>query len=106
MKKILPREVTGADVAFGACKGYLPEWEDIPEEFKQHRGNEWVDLADRWFFRGLRGVTFTPKEGIDQDKALRHIGACLASFEPKHERKIAGCAYLFSLWFESVQVPA
>jgi len=44
-----------------------------------------------------------PNDGIDQNKALRHIKAILGSFEPKHEHKEAAAAYLLSLWFKSVK---
>jgi hypothetical protein len=32
-----------------------------------------------------------------------HLKAIMGSFQPKHEHKTAGVAYLMSLWFEAVQ---
>jgi hypothetical protein len=64
----------------------------------------WRDLFTRWFFAGLpKDTEFTPKAGIDRTKAMRHISACMRSFEPKHEQKEAGVAYLLSLWFERIE---
>lgn len=81
----------------------LPAWGEIPDEFKQ-AGNQWCQLAERWFFRGLGGSAFYPKPGVDPKKAVRHVSACLGSFEPKHEHKEAGCAYLLATFFERVEI--
>jgi hypothetical protein len=60
----------------------------------------------RWFFSGLpKGTVFVPHEGIDPAKAMRHLRAILGSFEPKHEHKEAGVAYLMSQWFKEVRIP-
>lgn len=48
-------------------------------------------------------LTFKPKPGVDQDKAIKAIKALLASWEPRHEHQIAGVVYLFSEWFEEVK---
>ena len=80
----------------------LPEMKDIPMSF---RGNRWRDLASRWFFNGLEGVSFTPKVGVDPEKALRHVGACLGCYEFEHNHKMAGCAFLLSEWFETFVYP-
>lgn len=95
-----PVEATDVQVAFAAStRGYLPPKEEIPEEFWRFRGNEWNRLFNQWFYRGLDAPPrFKP--GIDQHKALRHLRICMASFEPKHEHKEAGVAYLLSLWCE------
>ena len=61
-------------------------------------------MVSRWFFSGLPKETrFVPKTGIDEAAAKAHLRAILASFEPKHEHKEAGCAYLLSKWFEDVR---
>ncbi len=103
--KWLPKEVQGMDLAFGPknIDEYLPKHNDIPDEFKKHRGNKWVDLFSDWFYFGLSKLEFTPKEGIDPDMATRHVMAIMKSWEPKHERKTAGCSYLMSEWFEDVE---
>lgn len=82
----------------------LPPTSDIPAEFKQHDGTEWNRLVSRWFFEGLNG-TLVARDGIDATAATRHLSAVLRSFEPKHEHKEAGAAYLMSLWFDRF-VPA
>jgi hypothetical protein len=96
-------EVTDLDIAFGNVE-HLPKWDAIPEEFK--RGNtKWNRLFNQCFFCGAKGLQLVPKEGVDAKKALRVIRACMGSFEPKHEHKEAGVAYLFSLWFDDFLTP-
>lgn len=90
-------DVTGADVAFGKID-HLPKWEDIPEEFKKGR-TQWNDLFRILFYEGGKGLNIKPREGVDANKALQAIRAIMVSFQPKHEHKDAGCAYLFSEWF-------
>lgn len=51
-------------------------------------------------FEGINGYGVVPKEGVDPDKAMRHLAACMRSFEPKHEHKMAGVACLMATWFE------
>ena len=88
-------------MAFGPSRisDLLPAYADIPAEFK--RGNAWTEMVDRWVFSGLpKETVITPKAGVDAKQALRHVGACMRSFEPQHEHKTAGCAYLLSQWFD------
>ena len=100
--KIRPAKLSALDVAFPASvEKLLPKWTDIPEEFRQER-THWNRIVSRWFFEGLRRpLPFTFKPGVDERDALNHLRACLGSFEPKHEHKEAGCAYLLSLWCDS-----
>lgn len=92
-------DVSGADVAFG-CIDHLPRKEDIPEAF-------WKDshpaarACQMIFFKGgkFSDYGFKPREGVSAGKATAAIGAALASFDPKHEHKIAGCAFLLDQWF-------
>lgn len=107
MNKFMPVEVTNVELAFGGdINKLLPTYEEIPEEFKSGH-NEWCRLVSTWFFRGLKSFDCIPKEDIEKKKAMAHISAILKSFEPKHEHKEAGCAYLLSLWFkEPKYVPA
>jgi hypothetical protein len=106
-------KVTDLDLAFGGVR-FLPKWGDIPRQFKDDSGDArpWVALFRRIFYRGGEGITLTPKEGVDEKDALRKIMAVARSFEPKHEHKTAGCAYLFSQSFDEwfldgvSQVPA
>jgi hypothetical protein len=96
-----PQDIDAANAAFqGRVRGTLmPLMEDIPREFTT-RGNAWADEVSKWFFDGVAAdYHIVPAEGIDRHRAMRHLSICLWSFEPKHEHKIAGCAYLMSLWF-------
>lgn len=101
-----PAEVDDITLAFPASVvgTLLPPMAEIPEMFHEWRpadpdARRWTDLADTWFALGLNGY-FVPKEGIDSEAARRHLRAVMGSFEPKHEHKIAGVAWLMSLWFE------
>jgi hypothetical protein len=99
------QEVTDIEMVFGAkIERLLPAFKDIPAEFKKVGASKWERVADRWFARGLRGVEFSPKEGIDLTKAIRHLATIMQSYEPPHEHKIAAVAYLMSLWFEDVKI--
>ena len=91
--------VTGLDAAFGPheLQKFLPSMQEIPKQFHDWN-NPWSKLVSGWFFDGLKTLP-RPQEGIDEKLALFHLGAIMRSFEPKHEHKIAGCAYLMSLWF-------
>lgn len=101
---MLPVEVSNVELAFGgSIRTLMPKYQEVPEEFKKFHGNKWIAVVDEWFFRGLSdNAEFKPKKGIDQSKALRHISAIMRSWEPKHEHKIAACAYLLSEWFDDV----
>ncbi|KPV60736.1 hypothetical protein QJ48_04215 [Paenibacillus sp. A3] len=95
-----PVDVSDVQLAFGGdMKKLLPPMSDIPREF-QDGHTKWNDLVGKWFLRGLNKLNVTPRAGVDGKKALRHIKAILGSWEPKHEHKEAGCAYLMSLFFE------
>ena len=100
-----PKKIDGAGLAFPtSVDGYLPKYSEVPDEFK-HRRTEWNKVFSTWFYKGLpKGTQFIPKEGIDRDEAMRHIKYCMGSWEPKHEHKEAGVAYLMSLWFERVEM--
>lgn len=97
-----PVVVQPLDLAFGGDTDKLmPAYKDIPAEFKSS-SNYWANWQSKWFFDGLKPEDMpTPKPGIDLDTAMRHLGAINRSFEPKHEHKQAGVAYLASLWFET-----
>lgn len=106
--KYTPKPVDRAASVFGPRKisDYLPDYADVPEPYKRWHGNQHVEVVERWFFRGLpEGTQFVPKPGIDAEAALAHISACMRSWEPKHEHKTAGVAYLLSEWFERIEIP-
>lgn len=95
-----PTSVEGLDLIFGGnIKKLLPEYEDIPDEFKM-QGNYWVRWQQKWFFSGLSESDVPQaKEGIDLKAAMQHLASIQRSFEPKHEHKEAGVAYLATIWF-------
>lgn len=101
-----PKNINDATLAFPAkvVGELLPLWDEIPNEFKRYRANVWVETQIDWFFKGLpKNVKFYPKEGINPEVAFKHLLACQRSFEPKHEHKEAGVAYLMSLWFDKIE---
>lgn len=98
--KYLPIEIDGADVAFGGqAMQILPPYDAIPDEFKREN-NPWAKWSGDWFFKGLERYPVA-NDGIDLGLAMRNLSAVQRSFEPKHEHKEAGVAYLASLWFSS-----
>ena len=96
----LPIPVSDVDIAFGGkAMQILPPMTAIPEEF-HNDSNEWNRFVSDWFFGGLKKYP-VPREGVDFKLALRNLACVIGSFEPKHEHKEAGAAYLASLWFKS-----
>ena len=97
-----PAELTDVDIVFPANVTHLlPEFESLPQVF-QDEEDPWCAVAEEWFYRGADANKFVPKPGIDKTAALRHLQACLGSYQPKHEHKMAGVGYLMSLWFEPI----
>lgn len=95
-----PTEVSDVQVVFPASvKGLLPPPDEIPKEFKRHAGTWANRMFSEWFYNGLSEAPRF-RDGIDPEKAMRHLTACMGSFEPRHEHKEAGVAYLLSLWCE------
>lgn len=85
--------------AGGKAMQILPPMSEIPEEF--HRSSSpWCRWAAKWFFDGLKRWP-VPAEGIDRGLAMANLSSVMSSWEPKHEHKEAGVAYLASLWFTS-----
>lgn len=81
----------------------LPPYDDQLREWAHsEQGRRWTRVQRDWFFSGLPNAQFHPVEGVDPKAAVRHLKACQGSFEPKHEHKEAGVAYLMSLWFTDV----
>lgn len=98
-KTRLPIEVTKLDIAFGGkVDEILPPMSEIPDEFK-HADSPWGKWQGEWFFQGLKQLP-TPKDGIDLNLAMENLSCVQGSFQPKHEHKKAGVAYLASLWFK------
>ena len=102
-----PKPIDNLTLAFcaaGNLDELLPPMSEIPDEFK-HDANYFCRLQSRWFFEGISASEFHPKPGIDLNAAIRHLSAIQGSFEPKHEHKKAGVAYLMSLWFDEPKTP-
>lgn len=101
-----PQAIDNVFLAFPACVigTMIPAWEDVPKEFRDAT-NPWARSASTWFAYSPH-VTFSadPKAGVDMRVAARHLLACLRSYEPKHEHKIAAVAYLMSRWFDRLHV--
>ena len=94
-----PLKLSDIDTAFGArAMEILPAMKDIPAEFES-ASNKWNALAHEWFYKGLKSMP-PVKAGLDCEDVQKNLGAALRSFEPKHEHKMAGTAYLMSLWLE------
>lgn len=95
-----PTAVSDAEVAFPTTVDHLmPSYADVPSEFKSN-SNKFVKLVMTWFYSGLEKKILREKNGIDRNAAFRHLRAIMGSWEPKHEHKMAGVAYLLSLWFD------
>lgn len=100
-----PKEVSNLEVVFpgNAMQELLPPYDEIPEEFKESDGTKWNVLFTKWFYHGVENLELFPKEGVDPNMAMRHIKACMGSFEPSQEHKESGVAYLLSLWFDDIK---
>lgn len=97
-------EVSDTLLAFPAnvIGSLLPLEEEIPDEFPHEA--KFAEVAQTWFFCGLSPESkFRPKEGVNSGKALRVLQACLGSYEPRHEHKMRGVAFLMSEWFEDIE---
>lgn len=103
-----PREVTDLELAFPAnALKLMPSREESEaalDAMPRADRKKWIDFQQAWFFNGLpKSTKVSLKDGVDGEKAFRHLGAIQGSFEPKHEHKEAAVAYLASLWFNDVQ---
>jgi hypothetical protein len=108
------------DAIFGSgAMKILPRYEDIPDEFKVAASvtangvttrrtpggkvaSQWLQVVSDWFFFGIKDCVWTPRAGVETKAALRALKCCMGSFEPSHEHKESGVAYLLSQWFEDV----
>lgn len=102
-----PPKLSTLDIAFPVDLPFLPPMSEIPEEFKHH--TPWGRQAAMWFYQGPDKAWLAriqPREGIDGTDALKAIQALLGSFEPKHEHKMAGAAYLLASWFTDPEMKA
>ena len=94
-------KLDGIDMSFGNVK-HLPPMKEIPDEFQNH-SNKYCRFVSSWFFGGKTTEDMqclVAREGVDRRAAIIAIKSVLTSFEPQHEHKEAGAAYLLSEWFE------
>jgi len=90
--------ITKLDMVFGNTN-HLPPMSEIPERFSMMSNTFQNHMISKWFFEGLKQEDvdkLIPKPGVDKNRALAAIGAILRSFEPAHEHKEAGAAFLLS----------
>lgn len=104
-----PMKLESTDVVFGLTgtiiDTYMPKWTDLPEDFRRERGaaKKWTNIVDDLFFHGAKDIRCTVKDPtIEQRDIIKHIAMLLQSFEPSHEHKTAGVAYLLSLWCDDM----
>lgn len=99
--------ITDVEVAFATTK-CLPAEEEIPEAFRgayraDYDSNVYVKLVDALFCGSkVPEGALTFNEGFDSSpegtkKLYRFTMAHLRSFEPNHQHKISGIAYMLSL---------
>jgi hypothetical protein len=95
-----PKKISDVQLAFPTTiEGFLPKYQTLPEEFREEE-SPFSERISSLFYGKAKQSEFVAKDGIDATAAWRHISYCLNSWEPKHEHKMAGCAYLLSLWFD------
>ena len=93
------QDISDPEMAFGTTK-LLPKRSELPEEFQFMGSSKWNKLFTDIFFVGLEDLDVIPKEGVDVNAALKCVKAHMGSWEPKHEDKESGVAYMMSVLFE------
>lgn len=70
---------------------------ELQDPFFEDTGGGWsfLNLCER-----RDGELWGQHQDCDANDALANIQTALRSFEPKHEHKMAGVAYLMSMWLE------
>lgn len=84
---------------FKSVKDIMPPYDELDKNFKYGK-TIWNEAVSDWFFSGVKKSQFVENTGIDKEAAFMHLRAIISSWEPKHEHKEAGAAYLMSLWFK------
>lgn len=98
----IKKGITKADLAFATgVQGMMPAYSAIGA---YPRKRELEDLVQVWFFKGLKGLKSKPREGVNETEALAHLSYIMRSWEPKHEHKISGVAFLINEWFEEFKL--
>lgn len=100
-----PTDVADVDIVF-STRG--PELTPLPDKIPDGSTwgpARWENLASN-IFSGtidIRGgaLQLVPHDGIDPEKAWRHLQVVLGTFGTKHEHKIGGAAWLMSRWYQA-----
>ena len=91
--------VTKPEVAFGTTR-FLPALEAIPQDFLRGTGEAmaYLELVNALFY-GLQlpGGAIEIRKDLSAEGLRDCIMAQLRSWEPRHEHKMAGVAYMLSL---------
>lgn len=96
--------ITDLEAAFGTTR-LLPAWDAIPAPFKHH--NDYSRIAEA-IFQGnpVPDMNIAFNAGFSSPDVLPALHKCvrahLISFEPKHQHKIAGVAFMMSQVFTIV----
>lgn len=98
----IKKNLTKMDLTFPTkVMEMMPAYKDIPKDYPERR--KYMSIISDWFFNGAKGKVFIPRPGVKEMEALAHISCIMRSFEPKHEHKIEGCAWLLNEWFSEVK---
>lgn len=101
-----PQPIDDVTLAFPATvRELLPPADQIPDDYPGR--DFWLRFAERWWAGTLpEGIEMRAHDGVDAQTAGRHLTAILRSFEPRHEHKISGAAWLACRWFAPPADPA
>lgn len=95
-----PHAVSDAQRAFPArvVGSYLP-----PPEWFTEDGvpAAWGNFAEALFAGIASDISLIPRDGVDPAAAWDHATMILGSYQPKHEHKISGVAWLLWHWFSA-----
>lgn len=101
-----PLDISQVDQAFPtSVRRHLPPFDSLPAEYQNWMRTDLPSfkLVSDIMFNGIVHGEWTPKPGVNAEKAYRHVMYCLRSWEPKHEHKVAGVAWLIDQWFAKVE---
>ncbi len=94
-----PREVSAVQRAFPAS--VVGDWLP-PRAWFEEDGvpQSWLNFVHGIFSGGVADIALIPKLDISPELAWDHATMILGSYEPKHEHKVEGVAWLLWHWFE------
>lgn len=99
-----PKPITQEEVRTGRYRStdFAPALWQIPASITTVE-NPWSNVAASLMWGGSAAMlSALPKPGIDQERALLHVGAVLLAVDLTVEHREAAAAYLLSEWFESI----